>query len=565
MITNKYIKTIPIIICALMVMGVLGTFNSSASVTNSNASSAGSSSLFNIYVKSNTTLHSNIIADNMTIESGVTLTTNGYSIILSGTFVNKGIIVAGYDTSGFNAAGAQPNLPLSIGGSGGGSGISSSSGIDKSDALNWTAGSTRASAGANNYKANGTNGSSPSAPSIDNKLLDGWYNSGIQSYISGADGASTGNYRGGLGGYGSYGIYIEANRIVAGQINVTGESVPAGYHYATPGAGGAGVIILSYGTGGFVKGTYNISGGSTTNDLIDCVGGNGGNGQVIVYNYGTTPPVKPVHMFLQDGMFAKYSETEQVSADGIKVTSASGYVNYSYNDISILNNTVNMSEFVDMPSSYTSYGLGIYTHYYNSTDLASGFTTPLSGNKFFIVNATDITALNQHKIPITLSNELGYASDNNISLGKIVALNTSLTVKAGTFIADEITGESSNGNVMTVWISPSSGLVLKKDSTAKIGAGDTITTKASLASTDIPSKTALAPIYIYLIIGGVVAAGLIVLFVADRKGVIDVKKRLKFLSKSGKERKIKIAKIENLRKQHLISEDEYNEMIKKLK
>lgn len=43
---------------------------------------------YNVVISSDTVLHGNLFADNLTINPGVTLVTNGYSIILSGNFEN---------------------------------------------------------------------------------------------------------------------------------------------------------------------------------------------------------------------------------------------------------------------------------------------------------------------------------------------------------------------------------------------------------------------------------------------------------------------------------------------
>jgi len=242
----------------------------------------------NIVISSNTTLANDLYCNNLTINSGVVLTTNGYNIYCSGTFTNNGTIITGTITN-------LNNLPNSYGGSGGGGGAEYYS--SNGSLYNGTNGiSTLVSGGVGaTASSNGTgtpagNGSTPSAPTITNSLIQSWHSNGFQNYLSGGSGGYCVNYN---NGGGSYGIYIQANQIIAGTINANGGNGQT-INGVGGGGGGGGVILLAYGSGGYTAGTYNVSGGTggtTSGFTVNENGGNGGAGQVLTYNYGSTPPI----------------------------------------------------------------------------------------------------------------------------------------------------------------------------------------------------------------------------------------------------------------------------------
>ena len=229
--------------------------------------------LQNITISSNTTLTSDLYCNNLTINSGVVLTTNGYNIYCTGTFKNNGTINTGLAPS--------QSFLNSFGGSGGGGGAnfnySGSSGL-----------STLVSGGSagTNPAGNGGNGSTPSTPTLSNSLIQTWYKNGFSNYLAGAGGGN--GAQGIAGGSGSYGIYIQANQIIAGSINAIGENGTNGGSSGGGGGGGGGVILLAYGSGGYTAGTYNVSGGSGGSPGSNSgSGGTGGNGQVLTYNYSS--------------------------------------------------------------------------------------------------------------------------------------------------------------------------------------------------------------------------------------------------------------------------------------
>jgi len=264
----------------------------------------------NVVFNENTNLKGDIIAHSVTIDSGVTLSTNGYSIICSDNFINDGTINTGYsgtaggagetgsNGSGGVAGGNGVSITTSYGGSGGGGG-----GANYYEANGGSGGSTTASGGSggNDYGGAGENGASSSAPTLSSSTIATWYSNGIQEYLEGAGGGGGGEYGGaesGGGGTGGGGIYIQATNITAGTINTNGQSGGEGYPGAGNtgagggGGGGGGTILLAY-ANTYKAGTYNTAGGSGGSKSGSAAnGGNGGSGLVLTYQY-TTPPISP--------------------------------------------------------------------------------------------------------------------------------------------------------------------------------------------------------------------------------------------------------------------------------
>ena len=247
----------------------------------------GTSYTGDVEYSSNTILKGDIAASgNVIVRSGVTLTTNGFSIIAGGAFDNSGTINAGNPRNNAALGANGQNYANSYGGSGGSGGGGGGS---------------------------ASSGSTPTAPNITNTQLRTWYGNGMFNYLAGAgggggcplhgfagNGGSTlvagGTYKnrsnactagGGIGGSGSYGVYIQANSIVAGTINANGQKGNAG-PVDVGGGGGGGAILLAYGNGNYVAGAYDANGGPARGDS-----GAGGDGQILNYSYGSTPPITP--------------------------------------------------------------------------------------------------------------------------------------------------------------------------------------------------------------------------------------------------------------------------------
>ncbi len=265
-----------------------------------------------------TSLSSDLITNcDVIIDSGVTLTTDGYSIISGGTFNNMGTVEAGFQNNG---APAQTNvgsdLLLSPGaGNPGGNEFSSYAGSGGGgqgvcECGTWylyggPGGGTQVSGGTGgssncNSPGPGT-GQTPTAPTLTSALIASWYASGIQNYISAAGGGSSAaangyngdgctgqDWYGGAGGGGSYGIYIQANKIIEGTIDASGQAGSLGGNGVSfgGGGGGGGLIVLAYGFGGLSGGTATAFGGTGATG-----GAGGGIGGVLTFNYGASPPV----------------------------------------------------------------------------------------------------------------------------------------------------------------------------------------------------------------------------------------------------------------------------------
>ncbi len=237
-----------------------------------------------------TTLIGNIITtNNITILlRGVVINTEGYSLISGETFNNQGSIVPGL------ANNSGENVPYSYGGSGGGGwafGCGNAAGGSTADNGGATVvtGGSGLNNGFNQAAGNGASGASP-VPTLNNLDIQIMYNNSMQQYLKGAGGGSATNC-GSIetGGSGSYGVYIQANRVIAGMIDTAGQS-GSGASEEASGGGGGGVILISYGLGGYLSGSYNYSGGGAG---IAGYGkaGIGGPGGIIIYNYSSSPPI----------------------------------------------------------------------------------------------------------------------------------------------------------------------------------------------------------------------------------------------------------------------------------
>ncbi len=236
---------------------------------------------------------------NITIESGVSLTSEGFSFIAGGNFINDGTISTGY-------------------GPGGGSGSSGTGTAGTSESLSY--GGSGGGGGSNGQ--GGAGGTAPNpAPTL--SLVQEWANDPL-AYLSGAGGGGGGGSgggggdggssiapggaggsgggagcgSGGNGGAGAHGIYIQAYSITAGQIQAPGEgggggNIPApggGCGAGGGGGGGGGAILLAYYSSYTASPTYGGGagqGGTATNGQNN--GAGGGAGQLIHYQYTTQP------------------------------------------------------------------------------------------------------------------------------------------------------------------------------------------------------------------------------------------------------------------------------------
>lgn len=259
------------------------------SVPSCTANFIGGSCQGNDVITGNNILNANLYIIGNFIDNSGTLTTNGFVIIATQTFNSIGsTIYAGILN---NAGPGNPgNLPLSYGGSGGGGFIGGTNG-----------GNTLIAGGIGGGSA--TSGNTPNPPTITSANIVSWLDNGMTNYLGGAGGGGDGV--GSSGGGGSYGMYLEGNDVLLGTVNSVGGIAQA---YANGGGGGGGgIIVIANGIGGFTAGTAVYTGGAS-----GAGAGNGGNGNIIRYQFSQAPPF-PEPMFSQYYPLEFYNQTGQGS------------------------------------------------------------------------------------------------------------------------------------------------------------------------------------------------------------------------------------------------------------
>jgi hypothetical protein len=193
------------------------------------------------------TLTKNLACSTLTIDPGVTVTTNGFDIVCTNVLTNEGTIATGHVPA--------TTFAKSYGGSGGGAFNLKSKGGSPSSGL-----ATRV-AGGRSCTTSGCKpspGATPAVPPMSTTLVATWVRNGSSGYLSGADGGTS---PGLVRGQGGYGVILEGSRIVAGKINSSGRNGQTKSTQATSGGGGGGAIVLSYGSGGYATGSYDVAGG----------------------------------------------------------------------------------------------------------------------------------------------------------------------------------------------------------------------------------------------------------------------------------------------------------------
>ncbi len=274
-------------------------------------------SLPDITISSSETLANNLYCNNLVIDTGVTLTTNGFSIVCLGSVTNDGTIDTGSPgnggagNTGTGAGSTGGSAFKSYAGSGGGGATGSAQGRYSSGNGGY-GGNTLAPGGigatsvASSPGVNGGDGSTPGSPVLSNANIISMFYSNFSNYTTGGGGGGGSGGKiggtqisGGNGGSGSFGLYIQANTITAGTINafgLAGSTGTSGEPSAGAGGGGGGTIILAYnglGAAPSISGANVIGGsggaGGVSGSDTGGNGGSGGAGNVLTFGYNAMP------------------------------------------------------------------------------------------------------------------------------------------------------------------------------------------------------------------------------------------------------------------------------------
>ncbi len=332
----------------------------------------------NLVISSSTILGSDLVCGSLTINSGITLTTDGYDILCSNSVINNGVISTGHSPNGgAGSGGAGGSYTSSYAGSGGGGGGGGGGGVP------------------------GSPGSTPTLPSITGSLIQTWYGGPFVNYDSGAGGGGGGDGSGDLGGDGAYGIYIQANSITTGTIQALGSGGAGttataattggtggatagtaggsggrggGKHSSSGGGGaGGGFVLLAYNGVGTAPSTSGItvSGGTGGSSGSAGVGGNGGNGQIYVFNYGTSPPILVLPPIPSVSLSTCPSTTVMQSGQSVSCTAtvSTGTGPYTYNWI--VSNSITDAVTANMLFTGVSATSNTFTYTTTSADVAN--------------------------------------------------------------------------------------------------------------------------------------------------------------------------------------------------
>ncbi len=544
-------RTIAVAATILLFSGLVSAVSPASLAVFSPDVSHGSQGTTSGVISTDVSLGGNLTVGNLTVTNSGFILTNGYSIICTGNFTNYGIIDTG--------ASETVNFTDSYGGSGGGAFEKGNSSL-----ANTTGYRTSAPGGRGAYLkyASTENGSTPSAPQLSSYLISGWYSNGISRYLSGGSGEGL---PGVSPGKGANGIYIQANEIVNRGI-ISADGVPSSglnsKNYS--GGGGGGVILLSY-SSLLIAGDLQTKGSpGSVNYNNTALGGYGGSGQILKFNFSENPPVKPA------------------SVPSIQIPEwafAGAY--FTYSSLSVRSGVK-----YHMNTTY-------YITYLSVTDQTFGF----SENNYAVQNVGQNLPVITNKIasyeyasqfPAFSSRTLGQLSNNRTNALSVL-LNTGnwslkasrvhVKVGAGSFNTYEfhstynLVGRSSSFRVTsaTVWVDMSSGLLVKSIVNESSTLGK-ISTTVQLQSTNAIQSNGFLMIAAF---SGAVAAGSITIFLIARayspgrsRGGkprdVDTEIRVTDLER---ERALdsRLTELRLMLEKGLISEDYYNESINRLK
>lgn len=271
-----------VVVILLVFVLAINALSSLSALSHSSGKAIPETSSFpwNVVLSSDTTLTGDLFCGNLTIASGVTLYTDGYSIFCEYNLQNSGTIVTGNGPYG--------NLTDSYGGSGGGAASQATNAGSSAGFSTIYPGGT----GSSTTNTNANNGENSLLTSVSSSLIKTWFQENFTNYLTGAAGE---NSSGILGGLGSNGVYIQANSITVGTISAYGAAGSGtGSGVGLSGGGGGGIVILSYGSGGLNQAGSSVvvTGGSGVPSAAGTqYSGTGGNGSIINYSYGSTAPI----------------------------------------------------------------------------------------------------------------------------------------------------------------------------------------------------------------------------------------------------------------------------------
>lgn len=262
--------------------GTTITENASGEIAVKQSTITQSGSLTDITYSSNTTLTADVYAGNVTIDSGITITTNGYNFYCQGDFTNNGNIDTG--TSGNGGGG---------GGGGGGYGLyiqakTINAGNINSSGANGTPISGQAGGGGGgggsllfSYGSGGyTAGTYTLSGGSGGSQNTGAYNS------NGANGGSTlvaGGSGGAYGSNGNPGTYNSTPTLTSSDINNFFSNGMSNYLTGAGGGGGGGASVPSVG-GSFTSSYGGSGGGGAGSNTSPGIGGSGGSGIAITFS-----------------------------------------------------------------------------------------------------------------------------------------------------------------------------------------------------------------------------------------------------------------------------------------
>lgn len=455
------------------------TSGSPLSTVTSNGNSAHSVHELNITISNDTILKHNLIVSNLVIDSGITLVTNGYSIICNDTFLNNGLIRTGFSGPGDHA--------LSFGGSGGGAYQKGNPFIDSSRGY-----STRVAGGNGSDISSANPGSGTLIPSLNLDLIRSWFSSGMNSYLTGSAGQPLGSHDGGLGGNG---IYIQADIIENfGTISADGQNgFNMGGLLGLSGAGGGGVVILSY-DAALIDGQIFTRGGSGSH-YGNMSSGNGGDGQTVMYQYPGILPIKPVPLvfssnipWLHTGNFLNYTlTTRYVTKVNPFTPTNQSYARLEIQSINTENQTFEFS--VELPNTIPSPPVISY--------LYSSYVSP---GQFPALTPLQLSQLQNGTIPGTLLVLLNTNGSYSIQ-------NTTLKIAGHTYGAFEITfAEQPTPTYVTAWISKQTGLLLKEVDYDFEGGSTYLYSNVTLAASNIRPPAHHDNIVLYIAIAAILSA-----------------------------------------------------------